>query len=148
MSKSTKHPKHFASKFHVYLTIPQAVASGANQQIQFDGVDYDLLNEYDENVTFQFTPQEAGYYFLHAHLRFSVFVAGTIYGIYLNYGAGTINQNYDTAIVGTAPMIDTCSLIYLTPNDVVDVYAYQVSGAPANLIAGTTGTFFEAFRVG
>lgn len=148
MDVSNKYPKHFASKFHAYLSAPQACGNGVNQQIHFDALDYDTLNEYDENITYQFTPQESGYYVFHARLQFPVFAAGTIYSIYINTGAGAINQQYKASIVGTAAIIEVYAQIYLLNTDVVDVYAFQVSGAPANLVIGSTGTFFEGHRIG
>lgn len=148
MNKSYMFNKSFESRFQVYLGAAQLIPSGVGTRINFDTVQFDPLDEYDEAVLYQFVPQQAGYYLLRAGLGFPVMAAGTIYAIALFVDAVQIRTCIRASLVGTVPMVDIVRLYYLTPANTVWAQAYQVSGVGQNLLIALLYTYFEGFRVG
>lgn len=143
-----KFNKSFQSRFQAYLGAVQLIPSGVGTRVNFNAVQFDPLNEYDEAILYQFTPLEAGYYYLEAGLQFQAMLGGIIYSIALNVNVNNLNTQLRQTIAGVLPMAYVSRFYYLIPTDVVWIQAYQVSGAGVNLSAGNTWTWFEGVRVG
>ena len=148
MDRNKQYHKSFQSRFQVYRGVVQAIPNGVNTGINFDTVQYDPLDEYDEAILYQFTPLQAGYYLLKAGLTFGVLPIGSIYGIILFVDAGIVHRDFRESFIGTLGIADISRLYYLTPANVVSISAFQASGVGQNVWAGLNRTFLEGFRWG
>lgn len=148
MLSGHKLHKSFESRFQVYRNVAQLIPSGVNTRINFDVVQYDPLDEYDEAVLYQFQPQRAGYYHLLAGLTFPIMAVGTVFGLQMSVDGAGIHVFLRTSFAGTLGMASLSRQYYLTPANVVYIQAYQASGIGQNLVIGLDRTFFEGYRFG
>jgi len=82
-NESAKYPKHYASKFRVYRGANYNFVAPASVIVPFDTVDFDVLNEFDEAVTYTFTPNEAGFYLLSAFVEIIAFPVGAVAQLFI-----------------------------------------------------------------
>jgi len=146
--QSSKHPKHYASKFKVYPANIQAVPTGVLTRIEMgSGVIFDTLNEIDVAL-FQFQPQRAGYYFFYAATAFQALNVGdeTEVHLYRNLVDERAARKAQT-LVGDTPAQLSC-ILRLVPTDVVYVMGWHNFGANRNVFNGVSLSCFEGFRVG
>jgi len=136
------------SRFKVYQNVlGQVYASGVGARVLWDTKLFDGLDELDL-ATSTFTPKRAGYYLLETQLWLAA-----VWGVYaqqigiLILPAAPLSWDY-TEVRDGQPHILRCSTVeYLTPNDVVEVYAGQASGANTTVLLGREITFFDAHRL-
>ena len=148
MTESSKHPKHYASKFKGYLSINQLIPSAINTVAILDTRDFDTLNEFN-TATYTFTPVESGYYYLHGHAVFSLLVPiGTHLNLMVNIvGVGAVDET-KTAIGVIQNSMDVSTVHYLTPADIVSLVVWHNAVGNQTLQSGLLATFLEGFRVG
>lgn len=143
---SHQYHKGFTSRFHTYRNPFQAIPSGVNTIIQFNTVPYDNINEYNV-LTFQFVPIQAGYYCFHARTYFTpVLPIGTLSRMRIlltgletgrtEFISDGVNWDFHNLTV----------LLPVTPNDRVEVDAFQNSGINQNVMQGLYMTWLAGFR--
>lgn len=137
-----------SSRFKVYPAVGgQIYVSGVGAPLLFDTKVFDGLDEFDL-VTSTFTPKRAGYYLLGTQLWLAA-VAG-VYAQQIGFlilPAIALAWDY-TEVRDGQPHILRCSTVeYLTPNDVVEVYAGQTSGGNTVVLGGRQDTYFNAHRL-
>ena len=128
-----------------------AVASGSGYNIPFDtdsgdGV-FDTNGCFDTS-THRFTPNLAGYYFIHLQVRLSLAAAGHIFQARIRNSSDNIiaiaNKTSVGAFSDTATV--SCLQYFNGSSDYVSAQVYQNSGNSINMAGGTTyhyQTFFE-----
>lgn len=147
MSEDMRIGRGFSSAFRVYTNDVHNVPSVIWTRIHMGGaVDFDLLDEID-NILWQFTPQEAGYYLFLASVSFVNLNVGDEIGIEITrnlVGQGATHKTMAGAI--RTSILVQC-LLYVTPADTVYVQGYHNFGAPRLVTNGFLETRFEGFRM-
>lgn len=140
--------KPFTSKFKVWVAPMQVIPSGVWTQCNFNTVVFDLLNEYDEAVLFQFSPLEAGYYLIESGIQYANLVLGDtwINRIMINAAAWGFTVALSGAILNWT--LQNRLIALLTPNDVVTVETWHNNGANRNLASNQALAWFAGFRMG
>lgn len=147
-TESSKFPKHYASKFYAYRQPNQPIPSGVNTRVDLNTIWFDTLNEFDEAVNYQFVPLEAGYYYVMGQIRFVMLPVGTFTRVEIRFTGANYSTDHRLHD-GVNPFPQQANtLLYMTPADRVELYAFQNSGVNQNLIQGIGVTFLTGFRVG
>lgn len=146
---STKTKPSYTTHVRAYRTGLQAgFLPLVYARINFNTINYDLLNEFDETVNFRFQPSHAGYYELFAQTGFTA-APLTMTGLeFVGVGA-FIYAGAEKNINHTVPTyFSIYDVEYLTPNDYVEVYA-AYNGVPAgnSIFGGRAITFFTVNRL-
>lgn len=149
LSQSSRHPKHHPSLFHVARAIAQNINNMAWTVIQWDLEAFDFLDEMLIINPWTFTPIEAGYYKLHASTQIMDLAAGDIFAAQF-YVDGLVGGHVHEAEVTNLnediyALID--DILYLTPNNVVDVRVWHNFGAIRTIGGGLWANIFHGFRV-
>lgn len=139
--------KGFGTKIHISLFPNQAIVSGVLTTIQHNTVLYDMLNEWDGVVTYQFTPINAGYYLIHAQGMFGVTPLNTSIYLYIYLNGGVVSEHVIVSHALGAKYMQCTFMDYITPNDVLDIRVAQNSGVNQNLIQGANTTYVQIFRI-
>lgn len=141
------YPRGFASKFRVWCANLQVVPTGAGTRIQMgSGIIFDILNEFNAAL-YQFTPNQAGYYFFNASLAFTNLNIGDDFYIRIVRNAAfTHIGNKTQMLVGWEPA-RVSGFLYVTPNDTIWIEGWHNFGANRNIVNGAVVTAFEGFRV-
>lgn len=149
-SKSTKFPKHYASKFSVYRIVNQVIPSGGIHTIDFDFINVDILREFDLGVTSGFIPNQAGYYFFYASIEIPLLLATDLVGIAIRQtGGGTIGiTERNASMVLEVMYLETSGIVYTTTPNNIYVTVSQNSGVNQNLAGNGCATSFQGFRIG
>ena len=116
--------------------------------LRWDTEIFDLLDEMLVVAPWTFTPRRAGYYYFYAQA--SIVHAPPIDGLLnLRVNGVVVAQAWEDSSFGGAVMPKISHLIYLTPNDVVDVQWLWNGGAPnlAGVNNSQLTTYFIGFRV-
>ena len=146
--QSSKHPKHYASKVWIERLPAQPLPNVIWTQIQFNIVRVDTLSEYDEAVTFYFTPVESGYYWVCAYVTTNTINAASLLGLQWNIGGGAAGLIYKTGTNQVSERMSISEIMYLTPTSQIGVDAYQNTGGARQINPGGHETMFMIFRIG
>ena len=146
--QSSKHPKHYASKFRAYLTANLALVSGVNTPIPFDVVQFDTLGEFDILVNNGFIPLQTGYYFISIWAHIQSCTAGTWIQLMPLINGGTVGDRITEALNLLPEATAYHGLYYLQQADIFTCTIRHNSVGNRNLIAGLFNTCFSGFRVG
>jgi len=149
-SKSTKFPKHYASRFSAYRLLNQAIPDIAATTILFDLINFDVMQEYNSTTLNNFQPKRAGYYYLHASAGLTDLNIGDLFDLYILQNPATylaITEIQANSL--NEDMFLSCDCIaYLTPLDTVQIQVYHNFGANRWLQGNGCVTSFQGFRIG
>ncbi len=124
----------FKSGCFVYRTDAQSIPDAGNpNKIQFNIVDYDHLNEYDENTNYRFTATEAGIYLVSSGVQMVTLEDGSriISYVYKNEATYALGMDFT---MGKATVVAThvCVPVKMAATDYVDIRIYQDSAGAKN----------------
>lgn len=146
MSKGRQYHKGFSSRFYAHRVGNQVIPSGINTRVQYNGITYDILNEFDQAVLYQFMPIQAGYYNLNAQIQFPNLPVGTMTAINLYISGGLFRHNWRIHDGVTAIRQMVSHQHHLVPANWVHVEVFQNSGVNQNLLTGFNSTLLQGFR--
>lgn len=147
MSQLLKKPH---SVVGAYRTVVQAgFVPLALARINYDGENFDTLDEWDNAANYRFTPKYEGYYLIIAQIGFTVGVPNYTYIRLTQNGAVTVaERDHDNAFL-TPAVVNVAKILHLTPNDYIEVYGMYAGAMPANSIsASQAATFLNVTRLG
>lgn len=133
---SIKTQPQNVNRASAYQNLPaQNIPNNVWTPLRLDAEHFDSLNELSL-VTDRFTPVNAGYYLVTVRATFQAVLAVsarllTIYG-----NTGTFGYaHFEPQAVWQVQSLETSAVVYLTPNDYVEGYIWQGSGAGENLVS-------------
>ncbi len=136
----------FTSKCSVKLSGAQAITTATQTKIEFDSVNYDIDNEWDETTNYRFTATTTGYYAVSCAISFQALddTDAAIVIIDVN-GVNTVQVNVYAAKNAGSPGIGYAKDLYLEANDYVEFIGYHDYGSNRNANA-TIFTFATIHR--
>lgn len=146
----TRDPQRgFASRVHAYMSIEdQDIASGgAFKVVQLDAEVFDGVGEWD-TATYRFTPLRAGYYLIHACVRWDdepVAWTRTL-GLFDNLD---VARALNTSEVGAGEdqSDQVTGLLYLTPANWINVRVWHNRGAISEIQGGEAISYVVIHRL-
>ena len=133
-------------QFRVYLGSAQSVANATLTKIEFDTVQFDDDDIYDETTNYDATLPSTGKWFIGAGFRFSSAADFEDVHMKIFSGATAIQDTYNTHTNYTSAF--TCGIFNITNlSDTITVSAYQSSGGALNLDGNIEYTFFYGYKL-
>ena len=142
---------HFYSRMRYTKDDAQSIPNATATKIEYDDIDYDSLTEYD-TTNYRFIATYAGYYLVIASLLTAdvAWTAGNEIEIYIRKNGTTFSTNYkeiEANITAYADMSHS-DVLYLEPDDYVEIFFYQGRGSATALYTNANYNFFTVHRIG
>ncbi len=138
----------FRSRFQAYRSgSNQSIAASANVTVQFNAEEYDEKGEYSHDSTYKFIPQEAGYYFIHAHVTWWNAVNSKIYALYLFEGANYIQQDLLTLNTNQSFVQSLNGIFYFAAAAEIKAVVWTSNGAGGSIDDLLRRTMFCGHRI-
>lgn len=143
-------PRGFESRVYAYETVATNIPSGIGYTlISLDTVWYDTLNEFDPAVTYRFTPNVAGWYFVKGQLQFGAVAGVWAVSVRIAMNGGDYFTSGQLLKEAAVPIsICTSGILYMVPTDFVELYGSQSSGGALNCLTGPGQTHLIVHRLG
>jgi len=144
-------PKGFGSKLYAHKqnVLPvQSIVQGVVTKLILDQTLWDTLNEFDESLpNYNFTPSKYGYYLIAAQATWNPTAGGGPSCFYLYQDGGAVAYHYAVITANQYLTHRITQIRPLTPNNVVDIRLWQVTGAVKSVAQLLGMTFFEVHRL-
>jgi hypothetical protein len=136
------------SRARVYRTnTRQTIASDTLTKVQFNAKNYDNQNEFDITNNYRFTPKKSGYYLVIAQVHWGSSVDQTHHAICTVVNGVAVDSSRKRSS-GTGYFTQEChDIVYLTPNDYLELYVYQNSGGNINIEYGSGETYMAIHKL-
>jgi hypothetical protein len=114
--------------FSAYSSTTQVVANVTATKVIYNNEEFDTANCYDHTTNYRFTPNVAGYYFVHAFFEFAGASANaTSANIYKNGSLWRRGQFF--ASTSGNNKVECTDFMYMNGStDYIEIYQYQSSG--------------------
>jgi hypothetical protein len=133
-------------QFRVYLSTIQTISDSTSTKIEFNSVQFDDDDIYDETTNYDATLPSTGKWFLGAGLRYSSGADFDSVHMRIFSGATAIQCTIDEHRYYTSQF--TCGIFNITNlANTITVHAYQGSGGDLNLDANIEYTFFYGYKL-
>lgn len=120
----------------------QVVAPAGNAIVHYTVMDYDALREFDPVATWSFTPRRAGYYLIDAAPLVGLQVNnGFSVSIRVNAVVLRISTLNSSAVIAGDNAVIVSDILYITPNDVVDIQCVNIGVLPLAIRLNTQTSF-------
>jgi len=143
-------PKRFGSGCKIHLGAPnQVIPNGVVTKVRFDTEDWDFLSEFDNGVgNYFFTPWQAGLYLIHVKVHWTGIAPASNISVQVHLN-GVMQIYTESWIPANVGMSDSIFIIMnITPNDWLEVYVLQNTGAAKSLLNGITNTVLTMQQIG
>jgi len=117
------------TKIRVRATDNQAISDAIDTKIQFDTKTYDVLDEFDNTANYRFTAKRRGYYLILATLLLDRAVDQKLFKLMIYKNGAKNSVAYTRTSGASAQKVSITDVIYLEPNDYIEIYFYQNTGA-------------------
>ena len=136
-----------APAFSAYQSSAQSISSATWTLITFDSTEYNVGNMFDTSTN-TFQPTVAGYYFIHAMVRFAATTANKVLVARI-YKNGSYYSAFEGGSSSGDSSTQTSGLMYMNGStDYVEFYSYQNSGGNLNTGSYNNATVvFEGYLV-
>jgi len=133
-------------QFRVYLSSVQSIPDATLTKIEFNTVQFDDDDIYDETTNYDATLPSTGKWFIGAGFRFSSAADFDAVHMKIMSGSTAIQDTLDEHRYYTSQF--TCGIFNITNlSDTITVDAYQSSGGALNLDANIEYTFFYGYKL-
>ena len=116
-------PRGTQSAMRAYLSGNQSLTAAAEAKVEFDTVDYDENDEYDESSNYDFTTDEAGKYLIEAQATFNVNTVGDQLAVRINVGGVNVLQTVKGASHALGETVKVSGILDLALGAVVTITA-------------------------
>lgn len=138
-------------KTRAYRSSNQSIASGSNIKVQLNATTFDTNSNFDPTTNFRFTPTVTGYYHVSANINLATTIAAETIGALLFKNGSLYSYNYLAFAPGVASEYSVTVDDIINCNgstDYIEIFAFQNSGAPANVNGDGGGvTTFASFAL-
>jgi hypothetical protein len=137
-----------SSRFKVSQNIAgQGFINGIAAVAIWDFKVFDALDEFDL-ATNTFTPKRAGYYLLQTQFAFNPNVNAYLFQLYIQTILGIQQEAIIEVVTTFTPHNKRCStIVYLTPNDAIEILIAQLGEPILQSIGLEPNTFFTGHRL-
>jgi hypothetical protein len=138
----------FESRVRVQRTSPQLISPLTWVRVQFNGKDFDTLNEWSL-TDYQFVPKESGYYFIYVQVLWSNMGRNAYFRMRLRKGLTTLSNIYGAMYTTDQDKTFSVSgVFYLSAGDNVYVEVTHNYTVAADILGSGAGeTYFSAHRL-
>src|ERR1041384_7966694 len=108
------------------------------QQLSLDTVDFDTNSEFD-TTSHQFTPKSAGYFHVYASAYFSGSTTNNQYALKIYKNNAEVSESNKIRVNASDDpfTIAVSDIVYLTPSDHLDIYAYTNAAVSGTINHGS-----------
>jgi hypothetical protein len=138
----------FESRVRVQRTSSQTIQPLTWTRVQFNGKDFDTLNEWSL-TDYQFVPKESGFYFICVQVKWSDMAQNAYFRIRLRKGLTTLSYIFGAMYsVDEDKTFSLSGVFYLNANDNVYVEVIHNYTVAADILGlGNGETYFSAHRL-
>ena len=116
------------SSCSVWRSGAQTLTSGVETKIQFNTVDYDNLNEFDETTSYDFNVISDGIYFIHSKLTLAYLGSGHILRVQIHVNDTEVARTINNASRNSSITGDVTKIKKLNAGDSITIKAYHNEG--------------------
>lgn len=139
-----KTPQNLVAFSAYKSSATQSIPSATFERVTFDIEEFDTASAFSLN--YRFTPSVAGYYQISGSLNWGGGAAATLLATIYKNGSRAKDGVIQTS--GSGPTTTVSALIYMNGStDYVELFAYQTTGSPLNVINLASGTYFQGILV-
>lgn len=146
---STRTQPKNASRIRISLLPPnQVIPNGIITAVRFDDEFMDSIGEFN-TALYRFTPKNAGYYLIISFVQFNLLPIGRVVTLFMTQLAPALvySQESKVAAVLEAITLKCSAIVYLTPNNVIQMSAFTNNGAGATIQSGMGATSLFIHRL-